>query len=174
MSNVAIVTLAAILALGAWVSTRDSDQPEASPTPADSGQEGAATTTTADSNPPEAKPIRITRVSFDPPGPDTGRDAHLGREWVAIKSFGQQSRQLSDWTLRDSEGRVFHFPRFELRPDTTVTVHTGDGQRTRHDLYWGKDKYVWGNTGGRATLRAQDGRRIDRCRWGNGDGLKHC
>lgn len=174
MSNVAVATLAALLALGAWASTRDSDQPEASTTTADSGQEGASTTTTADLDQPEAKPIRITRVSYDPPRPDAGRHAHLDREWVAIKSFGRQSRQMRDWTLRNSAGHVFHFPRFQLRPDTTVTVHTGDGQRTPHDLYWGKDNDVWGNTGGRATLRNDDRRRIDRCRWGDGDGLKHC
>ncbi len=173
MSNVAIATLATILALGAWASTRDSDQPEASNTTADSGQQGASTIT-AGSDQPEPKPIRITRVSYDPPRPDAGRHAHLDREWVAIRSFGQRSRQLRGWTLRDSRGHVFHFPRFQLRPDATVRVHTGEGERSRHDLYWGNDNDVWGNTGGRATLRNEDRRRIDRCRWGDGDGLKHC
>ena len=185
MSNAAIAALAILLALGAWASTSDSDQPEASSANADSDQPAASTatavsdqpeasTTTADSDPREAKPLRITRVSYDPPGPDTGSNAHLNREWVATKNFGQQTHQLGGWTLRDTSGQVFHFPQFRLRPNTTVTVHTGDGQRTRHDLYWGKENYVWNNTDDRATLHNQDGSLIDRCRWEDGDGLKNC
>ena len=111
---------------------------------------------------------------YDPPGPDTGTNANLNREWVAIKNFGQQTRQLRGWTLRDTAGHVFAFPRFRLRAGTTVRVHTGDGQATRHDLYWGIGKYVWNNTGDRATVRNRDGRLIDRCRWGDGDGFKLC
>jgi len=133
-----------------------------------------APTATADSGQQAPKPIRITRVMYDPPGPDTGTNANLNREWVAIKNFGQQTRQLRGWTLRDTAGHVFAFPRFRLRPGTTVQVHTGDGQATRHDLYWGLEDYVWSNTGDRATVRNRDGRLIDRCRWGDGDGFKLC
>ena len=173
MSNAAIAALAILLALGAWASTSDSEQSETSTATADSDQPEASTTT-ADSDQPGAKPIRITRVSYDPPGPDTGSDAHLNREWVATKNFGQQTHQLGGWTLRDTSGHVFHFPQFRLRPNTTVTVHTGDGQQTRNDLYWGMENYAWNNADDRATVRNQDGSIIDRCRWGNGDGVKNC
>jgi Lamin Tail Domain len=157
MNNAVIAALAIVLGLGAWATTTDSDQRGGSTR--DSDRRGAPTAT-ADPDRRGAKPIRITKISYDP--------------WVAIKNFGQRTRQLRGWTLRDTSGHVFQFPRFRLRPNTTVTVHTGDGRRTRHDLYWGMDNYAWNNTGGRATLRNRDGRLIDRCRWGNGDGVKDC
>ena len=150
MHKIVIATLSTALTLSAW----------------------APTATAASEQ--QVKPIRIARVSYDPPGSDTGTNAHLNREWVAIKNFGQQARQLRRWTLRDTAGHVFHFPRFRLRPGTTVSVHTGHGQRTRHDLYWGSGAYIWNNTGDRATLRNSNGLRIDRCSWGDGDGLKNC
>jgi len=170
MNNVVIAALAIALGLGAWVSTGDSDQRRASTTPTDSNRPGASTNP-VDTNERVTKPIRITKVSYDPPGPDSGSGAHLNREWVAIKSSGQRTRQLRGWTLWDASGNVFHFPQFRLRPDTTVTVHTGDGRRTRHDLYWGMDNYVWNDTGDRAILSNRDDRIIDRCR---GERLKNC
>jgi hypothetical protein len=182
LSNAAIATLAILLGLGAWALTDSdqpastgpagSDQPMASTTTAATDQPGVSTTTT-DSDPPEAGPIRISRVSYTP-APHASSDAHHNHEWVAIKNFGQQAHQLRGWTLRDNSGHSFHFPQFRLPPNTTVRVHTGDGQRTRHNLYWGVENDVWNNTGDRATLHSQDGRRIDRCRWDDGDGLKNC
>ncbi len=120
-----------------------------------------------------AQPIRITRVSYDPAGPDTGSNGDADREWVTITSFGHQTRQLRGWTLQDTSGHTFRLPRLRLHPGTTVTVHTGEGPATRHDLYWGMDS-DWNNTGDQATLRNRQGRLIDRCRWGDGDGLKNC
>jgi hypothetical protein len=145
MNNVVIATLAIVLGLGAWAA-RDSDQ------------RGASTATTEPDR--AATPIQITRVNYDP--------------WIAIKNFGQRTRHLSGWTLRDTSGHVFHFPRFRLRPDTTVTVHTGDGRPTRHDLYWGMENHAWNSAGDRVSLRNRDGRLIDRCSWGDGDGVKNC
>jgi hypothetical protein len=150
MRKIIITTLSTALALSAWV-----------PTAAAASEH-------------QAKPIRITRVNYDPPGSDTGSNAHLNKEWVVIKNFGQQARQLRGWTLRDTSNHRFRFPRFTLRPGRTVKVHTGSGQRTRRDLYWGSGNYVWNNDGDRATLRNRDGRLIDRCSWGDGDGLKVC
>ena len=170
MNNAVIATLAIVLALGAWASTRDSDQREATIPSADSNR---AADPDADSD-RAAKPIRISRVGYDQSGPRTGSNAHLNREWVAIRSFGQRTRQLKGWTLRDRAGHVYRFPSFELRPNTTVKVHTGDGRRTRHDLYWRTEYYVWNGSGDVAILRQNDGRLIDRCRWGNGDGLRNC
>lgn len=119
-------------------------------------------------------PIRITRVSYDSPGSDTGSNASLNAEWVAIKNNGNRARQLRGWTLRDTAGHVFRFPRFTLRPGRTVKVHTGTGNRTRRHLYWRQNWYVWNNDGDRATLRKRNGRLIDRCSWGDGSGVTGC
>jgi Lamin Tail Domain len=173
MNNSVIAALAIALGLGAWISTGDSDERGASANPADSGRPGASVTQ-VDSDQRMAKPIRITKVSYDPPGSKGGSDAHLNREWVAIKSSGQRTRQLKGWTLWDASGHVFHFPQFRLRPDTTVTVHTGDGRQTRHDLYWGMENYVWNDTGDRAILSNREDRLIDRCRRADGEGPTSC
>ena len=131
MNNVVIAALAIALGLGAWVSTGDSDQRRASTTPTDSNRPGASTNP-ADTNERVTKPIRITKVSYDPPGPDSGSDAHLNREWVAIKSSGQRTRQLRGWTLWDASGNVFHFPQFRLRRTrpSRCTPATGGGPGT--------------------------------------------
>ena len=147
MRKLVITTLTTVLALGVWTPTANAGSSD------------------------RAAPIRIAKVSYDGAGSDSGTNPSLNREWVAIKSFGQRTRQLRGWTLWDASGNVFHFPQFRLRPDTAVTVHTGDGRRTRHDLYWGMDNYVWNDTGDRAILSNRDDRIIDRCR---GERLKNC
>jgi Lamin Tail Domain len=119
-------------------------------------------------------PIRITRVSYDSPGDDTGSNPSLNAEWVAIKNAGHHARQLRGWTLRDTAGHVFHFPRYVLRPGRTVKVHTGSGSGNRRHLYWGQGWYVWNNDGDRATLRNRSGRLIDRCSWDDGGGVTRC
>lgn len=119
-------------------------------------------------------PVRIARVSYDSPGSDTGSNPSLNAEWVAIKNNGSRARQLRGWKLRDRTGHTFRFPRFTLRPGRTVKVHTGRGSRSARHLYWGQDWYVWNNSGDRATLRNRHGRLIDRCAWGDGDGVTGC
>ena len=121
-----------------------------------------------------AKPVRLAKARYDSPGSDTGSNASLNAEWIAIKNTGNRPRQLRGWTLRDRAGHVFHFPRFKLRPGRTVKVHTGRGRDNRRHLYWDRDWYVWNNDGDRATLRNRNGRVIDRCSWGDGGGVKRC
>ena len=162
-----IAIMAIALGLGAWAST-DTDRP--GPPSVAAGSQGA----TSVASDQVAKPIRITRVSYDPAGPDSGSNADVNREWVTITSFGQQTRRMKGWTLQDTSGHTFQFPGIRLHPNTTVTVQTGDGRATRHDLYWGMANPDWNNTGDQATLRNRDGRLIDRCRWGDGDGLRNC
>lgn len=181
MGNHVIPALAVVLGLGAWASS-NSDQPEPSAATAGSDRGSSAapagpsreTSSAPAGSDRVAKPIRITRVSYDPPGPDSGNNADINREWVAIKSFGQRPRQLKGWTLRDASGHVFLFPAYRLPPNTTVVVHPGDGWGARHDLYWGMEYHVWNDTGDHVTLWHRDGRRIDRCQWGEGDGLAEC
>jgi hypothetical protein len=150
LRKITIATTTAALALGMWA-----------PTAAAGSNERVGAT-------------RLTRVSYDSPGSDGGSNASLNAEWVAIKNTGIHARQLRGWTLRDTAGHVFHFPRFKLRPGRTVKVHTGDGGRTRRHLYWGQEWYVWNNDGDTAKLRNSHGRLVDRCRWDDGGGVKAC
>ena len=121
-----------------------------------------------------AGPVRLGRIQYDSPGTDTRSNRSLNAESVTIVNRGRQARVLTGWTLRDTAGHVFRFPRFTLRPGRSVQVHTGRGRNDGNDLFWRMGNYVWNNTGDRATLRTARGKVVDRCRWGDGPGVKVC
>ena len=150
MRKIVITTLTSVLALGVWTPTANASSAE------------------------RPGPARIAKVSYDGAGSDTGSNPSLNREWVAIKNRGSHARQMRGWTLRDTAGHVFHFPRFTLRAGRTVKVHTGSGRDGARNLYWDSGAYIWNNDGDRATVRNRNGRLIDRCSWGDGGGTKVC
>ena len=119
--------------------------------------------------------IKITKIQYDPPGDDSGTNASLNREFVIIKNTGNSRVTLTEWTLRDSAGHVFTFGTFPLRGSGSVTIHTGSGNDDRNDLFQDSDEYIWNNDGDTATLRNDEGNRVDRCRYpGGGDGSTAC
>jgi hypothetical protein len=108
--------------------------------------------------------IRIKAIYFDPPGSDTGSNSHLNKEYVVIKNTGNQGRQLRRWKLSDQGGiHRYRFPRFKLRANRSVKIHTGRGSDNRFNLYWDLGNYVWNNDGDRATLKTKGGRTVSRC-----------
>jgi hypothetical protein len=113
--------------------------------------------------------IRITEISFDPSGRDTGSNSHLNQEYVVLKNTGPQAQQLSGWVLKDRNtgGHRYEFPRLRLGVGKNVRIHTGSGKNDRNDLYWGWNWYIWNNTGDTATLKQPDGTRVDRCNYGS-------
>jgi hypothetical protein len=114
--------------------------------------------------------IRIARVRYNPPGINTGSTESLNRQFVVIRNTGDRRVILTGWTLVPlHEGRAFEFPRFRLPGHHTVTIHTGTGTDRRYDLFWNRVDYVWMYTH-TATLRDDDGDRIDRCHWVGGSG----
>lgn len=46
-----------------------------------------------------------------------------------------------------------------------MKIHTGSGTDTARNLYGGRGRYVWNNTGDRAVLRNANGTFVDRCAW---------
>jgi hypothetical protein len=81
-----------------------------------------------------------------------------GAGWT---NHGGKARRLTGWAIRDAAGHVYRFPRFRLRPGSSVRLHTGKGRNTRRNLYWGSSWYIWNNTGDKATLKNRPGTRID-------------
>lgn len=118
--------------------------------------------------------VHISFVRYNPPGPDTGNNAHLNKEIVVVTNPTAQARSLTGWTLRDSENNVYRFPTTRLLPGDLVTVHRGKGTKGPGQRYWGRESYVWDNTGERAVLRNRAGTRVDACKWGNGAGATTC
>jgi hypothetical protein len=112
--------------------------------------------------------IRIMKIYYNSPGPDTGTNASLNREWITIRNTGPAARQLRGWKIRDTDGFVFRFFGFRLPARTTVKVHTGTAPDTfPHHLYWDLDEYVWDNDTDRATLRNAAGTLVDKCAYNN-------
>ncbi len=69
---------------------------------------------------------------------------------------------LENWTLSDSAGNRFTFPRLILFPGSQVTIHSASGQSTPLHLYWGRSTAAW-ESGELVTLRDQHGTVVDTC-----------
>lgn len=105
------------------------------------------------------KPVRISNVSFVAPSPER---ANLNEEWVEIENAGEIDVDLTGWSISDEQEHTYMFPDgFVLRAGARVKVHTGAGNNTQADLYWGRSVPVWNNDGDRATLRDSAGSIID-------------
>jgi hypothetical protein len=70
---------------------------------------------------------------------------------------------------------VYKFGTFSLGGGKFVRIHTGKGTNTSTDRYWGREWYVWNNTGDKAYLRNADFVLRDTCEWTSvGSGYKWC
>jgi hypothetical protein len=68
--------------------------------------------------------------------------------------------------LKTRAGATYTFPGRYLCAGCATTVNTGTGTNGLLQMYWGRAKPVWGNTGDTATLRSKTGALADRCTWG--------
>lgn len=118
--------------------------------------------------------VFINFVQYDSPGPDNGSNYSLNHEYVVITNGTAHLKRLKGWTLRDTAGHVYRFPRTNLKPGHSVTVHTGSGRNNPGDRYWGQGNYVWNNDGDTAILRTRAGALIDKCHWVSGGGSTGC
>lgn len=64
-------------------------------------------------------------------------------EYVTLQNTGAESVVLTGWMLQDSEGRAFTFPQLTMFPGGSVLVHTGKGDDSVSDLFWGQSSPVW-------------------------------
>jgi competence protein ComEC len=109
--------------------------------------------------PANATGVAIEHVRSDPPGND---NENLTEEWVAIANHGNGTVDLAGWTLGDEAGHTYTFPEdAELASAANLTVHTGEGEDSVEELYWGRSQAVWNNGGDRATLRDAAGGLVD-------------
>lgn len=72
---------------------------------------------------------------------------NLNDEYVVLKNTGNSNINLEGWTLEDEADHTYTFPNFNLDAGSTVTIHTGSGDDTSTDLYWGSGTTVWNNAG---------------------------
>jgi hypothetical protein len=67
----------------------------------------------------------------------------LENESVEIRNNGGSQVNLTGWKLQAANGKAFTFPGLTLLDGGIVTVHTGEGNNTVMDLYWGLSRPVW-------------------------------
>lgn len=132
--------------------------PPAGPTP--------LPTTPASPEPsPTAKPSAGTIPTLTPSGPTTiGIAQVLGSgnpatEVVIIRNRGSMV-SLESWTLSNEKESSFTFPALTLFPGVEIRVHSGVGEDTPRDLYWGRQTAAWSG-GELITLQDAAGNVVD-------------
>jgi Lamin Tail Domain/Glycine rich protein len=115
--------------------------------------------------PRPASAVRVSRIYYNSPGPDTGSNKSLNAEFVRLTNTSGTVQQLRGWTISDSEGHVYRFGPLGLQPGQSVTVHTGHGRDTPKDRYWNRRGYAWDNTRDLVRVHTADGTLADQCRY---------
>ncbi|QCJ46346.1 lamin tail domain-containing protein [Haloprofundus sp. MHR1] len=83
---------------------------------------------------------------------------NLVDEYLVFRNSGEETLDLSGWTVTDEAGKQYQFPDgFSLEPGATVTLRTGDGEDTDETLYWGANSPVWNNDGDEVVVRDESG-----------------
>jgi len=130
------------------------DEAEAAAREADAGlwecREPSARTAT-----PSDAPLAVVEVHADATGDDR---ENLDDEYVVFENVGDDRLDLSGWRVTDEAGHAYEFPDgFALDPGERVTLHTGSGEDTDTELYWGAGRPVWNNDGDTVTVSDEEG-----------------
>ena len=122
---------------------------------------GGAPAATVTALPATIATAAATPTTIMMPAPSSGvyiADLDLQEEWVAVANGDPAAVNLTGWTIADEGTRnTYTFPLFTLSPGADVTVHSGAGNDTATDLYWGRSSAVWNNDGDTATLADANG-----------------
>ncbi|MDB2286952.1 lamin tail domain-containing protein [Halorubrum ezzemoulense] len=102
--------------------------------------------------------LTVAEIHADAAGDD--RD-NLNDEYVVFENTGNETLDLSGWTIEDEAGQRYTVPEgFELPPGQTVTLHTGSGTSTTTELYWGSGSPIWNNDGDTVIVSNANGERV--------------
>lgn len=81
-------------------------------------------------------------------------------EYLVFKNTAEEPLDLTGWTVENDAGRSYTFPSgFTLEPGERVTLHSGVGDDTETDLYWGTEEETWDQTGDTVTVQTANGKR---------------
>jgi micrococcal nuclease len=88
------------------------------------------------------------------PDADGDDNENLDDEYVTLRNVGDESLDLSGWTVSDETEKTYTFPDgTTLEPGEEVTLYTGSGTDTEGSRYWGRESAVWNNGGDTVTVR---------------------
>ncbi|KAF5032084.1 Lamin Tail Domain protein [anaerobic digester metagenome] len=132
---------------GRTLSVTAGGAPAATLTPAAATPTATPTPTPVATPAPTAAATRVSIAALD-----------LQEEWVTVTNGASEPVDLTGWTIADEGMRnTYTFPVFTLDSGADVTVHSGSGNDTATDLYWGRSSAVWNNDGDTATLADANG-----------------
>jgi micrococcal nuclease len=98
--------------------------------------------------------LALVEINADAEGND---NENLNDEYLVFENRGDETLDLTGWTVTDEAGRSYTFGEVTLAPDASITLHTGSGTDTDSDVYWGQSGAVWNNGGDTVTVRNADG-----------------
>jgi hypothetical protein len=98
--------------------------------------------------------VVVAEIDADAEGND---NENLNDEYVVLANRGDEPVPLDGWTVSDEAGKTYEFGNCTLAPGERVTLHTGSGEETATDVYWGKRQAVWNNDGDTVTVRDANG-----------------
>ena len=105
--------------------------------------------------PVEGGELVVVEVNADASGDDR---ENLNDEYVVFENDGSERLDLSGWAVSDEAGKTYTVPEgVTVGPGESVTLHTGSGEDTETDLYWGAGSPVWNNSGDTVIVRNSDG-----------------
>lgn len=88
--------------------------------------------------------LALYTLNYNAPGND---NQNLNQEYIVFRNKCNQTLDLSGWRVSDARNNTYIFPNLTLDPKDKLTLHTGSGNDTQHDLYWGRGRAVWNNQG---------------------------
>jgi hypothetical protein len=92
---------------------------------------------------------------FDASGDDA---VNLNDEYFTLQNTGDDTTDLSGWTVENERGVRFRFPNgVLLMPNAVLTVHSGSGSNTTSIFYWHSAEPIWNNDYDLAILRDSSG-----------------
>ncbi|WP_439028583.1 MBL fold metallo-hydrolase [Haloarchaeobius sp. DT45] len=102
--------------------------------------------------------IALEYVHADARGTES---ANLNDEYLTFSNDGSDPLDMSGWTVSDAAGSSYTVPDgFTLAAGASVTLHTGSGDDTATDLYWGSTVPVWNNDGDTVIVQTDNGETV--------------
>jgi len=96
---------------------------------------------------------------YDASGDDA---ANLNDEYFALQNTGEETVDLSGWTVENERGVTYQVPQgITLSPNAVLYIHSGNGSNSSSILYWQASEPVWSNNKDIAVLRNAEGRIVD-------------
>jgi len=96
---------------------------------------------------------------YDAAGDDA---ANLNDEYFTLLNEGDETIDLSGWTVENERGTVYRIPNgVSLAANAVLTIHSGSGSNTAGILYWNASQPVWNDDYDLAILRDAEGTIID-------------